>query len=355
MSRKLVAATGPSNPNRTLHEALDAYADTTKFVSRSTRRARCSRVALLKQHHPDCSLQRLTQDVASRMLWDWQSRPLTRRGTPYSLSFVRQMLGELLRFFTWLDLNDECGWAMPRGLMSSYIKVRRSVRDRQVPKRPSIYTPEQLAVLNHHATPLERLALYVSLNCAMSSSQLGLLKLRNVLLDHQHEYAEFLGFESTSNDSWIRTHRRRTGELGEWRLWPDTTALVKWGVRRARRLGSEYVFVDEEGRPMWNEGSCHSGVRFSNLWTRLVQRVRNSTPDFPAFPIASLRRILPTHMRVQYGSEMSELCLGYTRERHVNHYSARPFGRFHEAMMKAREFFACVFKAIKDDLPSSDD
>lgn len=342
-------SSSPSGSNRTLHKALDAYAQSSGHLRSSAQATRLSRVGLLKQRHPDCSLTRLTNNVASRMMWEWQSRPLTRRGTPYSFSFVRQMVGELLRFFIWLDQSDEYEWSMPRGLMSSYVNVRRFVRDRQVSKQPSIYTHEQLAVLNHHATPLERLALYVSLNCAMSSAQLGLLKLRNVLLDHEHEYAEFLGFESTSNDSWIRTRRRRTGEFGEWRLWPETTAVLRWGIERARRLGSEFVFVDEEGRPMWNEGSCHSGDRFSKLWARLVQRVRTSTPDFPAFPIGTLRRILPTHMRAQYGSEMSELCLGYTRERHINHNSVRPFGLFHEAMMKARAFFVCVFTAIKDD------
>ena len=348
-------SSSPSGSNRTLHEALDAYAQSSGHLRSSAHATRLSRVGLLKQRHPDCSLTRLTNDVASRMMWEWQSRPLTRRGTPYSFSFVRQMLGELLRFFTWLDLNDEYGWSMPRGLMSSYVNVRRFVRDRQVSKQPSIYTPEQLAVLSKHATPLDRLTLFVALNCAMSSSQLGLLRVSNVLLDHEHEHAKYLGFESSPEDSWIRTRRPRTGELGEWRLWPETTAILRWGVERAHRLGSEFVFVNSEGQPMWDEMSHKPHNPFSNLWNRLLRRVRETEPVFPAFPLGSMRNVLPEFLRREYGDEMAAICLTHHRSRCLEHHSVKPFGLFHKAMMKASEFFACVFTSIKDDLPSRDD
>jgi integrase len=264
------------------------------------------------------------------------------------------MLGELLRFFAWLDLNDEYGWSMPRGLLSSHVKVRRMDCDRRIPKGPSIYTPEQLAVLNKYATPFERLTLYVALNCAMGAAELGRLRVSNVLFDHEHEHAKHVGFESTPNDSWVRTRRPMTDVFGEWRLWPETTAILRWGVERARRLGTEHVFVNEKGRPMWNENSDNPSIRLSCLWSRLIQRVRKAEPDFPAFSLGSLRNVLPTYLLIEFGDEIAAICLTHSRLRHADHHTCRPFGRFHEAMVKAREFFACVFSAVKDDQHSAE-
>lgn len=113
MSTTAAATTGsPFHHERTLHEALDAYAQTVAFVSRSTQRARLSRVGVLKQRHDDIPLKSLTFDVALGMIEEWRLRPLTRKGLPCSQSFARQMIWEIRRFFKWLDQNDEFEWSV---------------------------------------------------------------------------------------------------------------------------------------------------------------------------------------------------------------------------------------------------
>jgi hypothetical protein len=76
------------------------------------------------------------------------------------------------------------------------------------------YSVEELAELNRNATPLERLLLYVALNCGMGAAELGRLRTKDFLLHHRHEFADRLGFDSTEADSFIRFLRPKTGVSG---------------------------------------------------------------------------------------------------------------------------------------------
>jgi hypothetical protein len=162
------------------------------------------------------------------------------------------------------------------------------------------YTVEELATLNQSATPLERLVLYVGLNCGMGVAELGRLRANDILLFHKHEFEERLGFSSTKEDSFVRYLRPKTKVFGEWLLWPETVQMVQWGLERSKAIGSELLFVSESGRPWYNEEcSKNPQARFTNVFNGLVRRVQKSDPNFRHQPFGTLRHPGPMLCEVQ--------------------------------------------------------
>ena len=160
-----------------LDEALDAYEaqdirthnvvpGSSQLTSYGLRRL--ERVRRFKEHHADIALYSLNYDECKAMLDHWRTRPPRNDGKPTSRDNSRHHVGELMRFFRWLDSSSGFRWVMPRGLERVERKIPKTEGERRLSARmKDIYTVEELAVLNSHATPFDRLTLYVGLNCAM--------------------------------------------------------------------------------------------------------------------------------------------------------------------------------------------
>lgn len=348
----------------TLHEALDAYIKddvwTENVVPGGDRltyygQLRVEQVGRLKSHHPDVPLTDLTFDACKSMVDYWKGRPATRRtGKPMMRRTVENHIGELWRFFDWLDLTDRYQWVKPKGLERIDRKVPRTEAERRISAiTKPVYLVEELAILSRHATPLDRLALYVGLNCAMGAAELGRLEAGEVILGRRHEHAGRLNFVSTDSDSFIRMLRPKTGVFGEWLLWEETAAMVRWGLARARRIGSDRLFVSDRGEPWYSDTSKNPQAKFANVWTRLLERVRKSHPDFPALPFGTLRDTLPDILRHHYSDELASLSLAhgnpFKADSLLECYGNKPFGRLHTALRELRSHFAPVFAAAPDD------
>ncbi|RCS47647.1 hypothetical protein DTL42_14085 [Bremerella cremea] len=358
----------------TLHEALDVFGQ--EVVHKNNVRAgtdgeltqygrlRMERIGRFKERHSDIPLSALHLDSCTDLVRYWANRPPTKNrrtggldGKPIARKTAEHHIKELFSFLNWLDATSRFSWIKPRGLA----QISRKIAELDVEKANKLkavqkdtYTLEELAVLNRHATPLERLLLYVALNCGMGAAELGRLRSDDFLLDHEHEHALRLGFTSTETDSFIRFLRPKTGVFGEWLLWPETIVMVRWGFARSRRFGSELLFVSEKGDPWYKEQAKRNPqAKFTNVFTALIRRIQKSEPSFRKLAFGTLRDTLPNMLRLSHSSEMASICLAhgstFKGDELIDCYTNKPFGRFHDLMREARRMVEVVFAAVDGD------
>lgn len=344
-----------------LHRVLDDYEseiNTQNLKPGSTfltpyGRLRLERVKRFRKVHADIPLHDLNFDTCSAMIAYWRNRPNGARGTT-SRDNARHHIGELFRFFRWLDTSEKNQWVFPRGLERVDRKVGMKDSERKLSSiTKPIYTVDELAILNQHATPIERLLLYVGLNCAMGAAELGRLDEADIHFDKAHEHARRLNFDSTGDDSFIRVLRPKTRVFGEWLLWPESAEMLRWGFARSRRIGSDLLFISEKREAWYNESVTNAQSKFANTWDRLVQRVQKSHPDFRRLPFGTLRDTLPDVLRHHESDDLAVLCLAHGTPFHgdslLECYSNKPFGRLHAALRRMHEHFRPVFDAAPDD------
>lgn len=357
----------------TLHEALDAYAD--HDIRKHNIKAgtdqltlygnlRLERVERFKEHHDDVPLVRLNYDRCEEMIRYWRQRPHKKdTGKITSRDNARHHISELLRFLRWLDQTDRFAWLMPRGVerIDRTIQGTDSERAAKLSAiQKSTYSVTELATLNHHATPIERLILYVGLNCAMGAAELGRLQIGDPLLSHMHEFADRLNFVSTENDSFVRTLRPKTTVFGEWLLWPETVEMLRWGVARRKKIAGfgpdALLIVSEHGKPWYNEvASKNPQAKFANVWKELIRRVRKEKDleNFRHLPFGTLRDTLPDVIRHRYSDELASLCVAhgstFKGDKLLDCYTNKPFGRLHQAIRELHAHFAPVFAAAPSD------
>ncbi|MFN3160033.1 MAG: hypothetical protein ACE37I_12020, partial [Rubinisphaera brasiliensis] len=304
-----------------LHEAIEGYiAHIEATASRedenllkSSQRKRIQYARTLKEHHENRPLYELTFDEIAKKIGYWTNRPLTKRGTRYKPNAVRHPLKEFERFLRWLDATTQFDWQMPRGVDQISRKITELEEDQEqagIITKP-VYSPEELGILVRHANDFDRMLIYVGVNCAFGAAEIGRLKVNEVLVHHTHEFAERLHFETTSQDSFIRLNRHKSKMFGEWLLWPQTVNSLKWGVDRAKRLGSRFVVVRESGNKLYDERTENAQAGFANRWRKLIDRVQKSHSDFPRLPYGTLRDILPDILRHRYADEIASISLAH--------------------------------------------
>ena len=324
---------------------------------------RLERVERFKDHHPDIPLSSLNYDLCEEMIRHWRQRPPHKKsGKATGKDNARHHISELDRFFDWLDQTDRFAWTKPRGIERIDRKLRETDEER-ARKLSAIqketYTVDELAVLNRHATPVERLLLYVGLNCAMGAAELGRLRLCDFILLCKHEHASRLDFDSSEADSFLRCLRAKTTVFGEWLLWPETVQMVQWSIARRKKIpdfGPTAVLVaSESGAPWYSEGSKNPQVRFTNVWNDLIRRVRKEKEhqDFRRLPFGTLRDTLPDIIRHRFGDELASLCVAHGNafrgDSLLDCYTNRPFGRLHKAIRELHLHFVPMFAAAPAD------
>jgi len=312
-------------------------------------RLRLARVKRFRTAHDDIPLHDLNFDACAAMVAHWRNRPVGERGAT-SRDNARHHIGELMRFFRWLDTTEKYRWQLPRGLERVDRRIGKKDSERKLSSiTKPVYSVEELAILNQHATPIERLLLYVGLNCAMGAAELGRLVKEDILLDTEHEHAGRLHFDSTDADSFIRFLRPKTGVFGEWLLWTEAAEMLRWGLDRARRIRSDVLFVSDQGQPWYNERASNAQYKFANTWNRLLDRVRKSHPDFRRLPFGTLRDTLPDLLRHRERDDLASICLAHGSPFHGDNllecYGNKPFGRLHRALRELRDYFSPVFAA----------
>jgi hypothetical protein len=196
------------------------------------------------------------------------------------------------------------------------------------------------------------LCLYLGLNCAFRAAELGRIEIGDFTFSTPHPDAEQLQFTSTEADHFLKMLRPKTDVRGEWLLWPEVADMARWGIERAKGIGSRVLFVRESGKPIYDEALENPQAGFANMWTRLLDRVRKSHRDFPRLPLGSLRDTLPNLLRQRYDDEIASLCLAHgspsKEDLLLNDYANKPFGRLFKAQREVRDYYAPVFAAVSD-------
>jgi len=346
----------------TLHEALEAYKEDVRSHNiepgskemTSYGLGRLQRVKRFKEHHDDTPLSSLDFDACKSIIEHWRNRPARKDGNTASHSDSRHHVGELMRFFHWLDSSSAFAWQMPRGLERVDCKVTKTVGERRFSAiTKDLYTIDELAEINRHATPIERLVLYLGLNCAMGAAELGRLVEGDFSIRQPHQYADRLHFHTTPEDSFARFLRPKTHVFGEWLLWDETVEMVEWGLRESRRLKSEILFVSDRGQPWYRERTMNPHSKFSNVWNLLIRRVQKSDSKFRRLPVGTLRDTLPDLLRHRYSDEIASMSLAHGSPFHgdslLECYGNKPFGRLHSALREVRAHFAPLFAAAPAD------
>lgn len=344
----------------TLHEAFDAYVERIKSTGhrlsdntlKYSQRKRIKYVQVLKEQHEDRPLMMMTDfDSIEDMLGHWGKRPEYAKGKRYNPTSARHRLKELQRFLKWLDRTSEFNWQLPPKadtIRVEFVELEEDHASSELLTK-KVYTPQQLGVIARYAKDLDRLLLLSGVNCAFGAAEVGRLITNEVLLRHEHEYAERLHFATTAKDSFIRFMRPKSGMFGEWLLWQETADILEWGVRRAEKLGTSFLVTRESGVMLYQEKNQNPQAGFANRWKKLIKRIQKEDSEFPYLPFGSLRDTLPDVLRHRYSDDLASICLAhktvYKPDNLLEAYGNKPFGRLHNAIRELRDHFEPMLSA----------
>lgn len=288
----------------------------------------------------------LTYSRCDEMFGVFRRRPLTlrskltKRMAPAS---AKNLVKELGNFFDWLDGAEEYGWTLPRRFhaikKTSDELTPPEKYDRRMAREKLVIPDEILQVLFEYALPVERILLLLGLNCAFAASEIG--QLRTGFLKLDRGTIEGIRFKS-GNDS------------RHW-LWKQTRDGLEWLLTRRDHAKSgrpddrDIVFVTNRGKPIWHateKGHVSDGV--SNVWYRLVRRVRKDDPNFPSYSFNKLRKTSATRILEIADAETASMILAHKtigEDELLHHYALLPWEKLFAAQRKIEEQLATVLEA----------
>ena len=359
---RLLGAEPPTNPVAgTFHQALDKYdqyikSDVAKRVTYSTMQQRRDQLKYLKARHADLPLAFL--DLAEcRKLFDyWTALPAQDSDKRYSRSTCKHRISELSMFFDWLHATDQFNWRKPEDFdtLSKTIakdRTKRSIRDLIAKKTFSI---EELATINRYCGSLERMLLYLGLNCSFGASESGRLELDDLFLRERNPLShvwEKHGFTSEATDSWIAYLRPKTQVAGCWWLWPETVEAIERWLSEQPKTDSPRIVTSNRGHALYRDNSKNGQSGFQNLWTKLLERVLEQQPDFPKLPFGTLRDQFSDWAVYQGESETGSIALAHGKpfkDDLLTCYANLPFPRLFALQKRYREELKKMLDAALD-------
>ncbi len=361
-----------------LHAALDAYATHIEKTDlepgpdgpglSSFGALKIGQVSQLKRRHKDRPLSNLDYDGCQELIDFWRLRPLTsdkriKPARPMAKKSCENHISELMRFFRWLHKSKNFNWRKPE----DFDDLRTVVKDIQEERtsishtKIKVYLPDELAVLNKYATPLERVLLLLGLNCGFRGAEQGTLLLDHLFLDEVHPNSKYLKeiakFECRPEDRFVLYRRNKTKVYGEFLLWDQTVEILRWAVQRQRQIclkhGLQYrnVLVTERGTLFFRltAGNKNLSQIFGNKWDALIKRIRKDHPDFPDHSFSSLRDTASDLVRQVAGGEVAAVFLMHGQpvkaDDLLDLYTNRPFGRVFETLRTLQQELKVVFDA----------
>ena len=162
------------------------------------------------------------------MLEVWRQRPPKKdESGPMAIKTCREHAKLLKRFFRWLSKSDDFDWTKPHDFDELSLDIHPHEPGQVGPNhgrgaKVKTYTVEELAVLNQYAIPVERFLLLCGLNLGFKRMECATLRVGEIHLRTLHDYAKYINFEFSEEDSFVRRLRTKTEVYGEWILWPLT-------------------------------------------------------------------------------------------------------------------------------------
>jgi integrase len=305
----------------------------------------------------DWPLSRLTIQGCDEILQVWRDRPMKKKGDgQMAVKTCREHGKRLMSFFRWLSKSDDFKWTKPIDFDELKLKIKRTSREKaaaltSLQVKP--FTEDELRILNEYATPFERFLLLCGLNLGFKRMECATLRFGEIVLNQFHDHAKYIDFPLAASDSFVRRLRTKTEVYGEWILWPLTVEAMKWILAR-RKKQTHIVKGDGAGRPiplgkeslvLLNDNGHaltkptkggNPNHQITNMWTRLLKRVRKDHPTFPRLPHEALRDTAANWIRHKFGGEIADTYLAHGSPLGANSliecYTNRPWGNVFEAI-----------------------
>ena len=298
----------------------------------------------------------------------WKNRPISAStGERISHPHAKHMLDGLWAALTFVDESPNWKWSFPPGTRCIRRTPIRLDSDRKKSRARRIagmtYSPEQLALIARQLKPLGKMVLGLGLNCAMQPAEFGRVEIEDVYTVHP---------ETGEKANWIIFDRPKTHEYGEWLLWDEVATLVRWGINRAKRLNSERIVVQSNGKPWYRDGTGNPAGRIGAWWQGrpcpgdpahigVVTKLERDVEGFPRHTIKTLRKILPHLIRPKYGKEVADL----VNARHVDddgriagsdtdRYADRLYDKVAEAIREMESHFRPFLDVLAEGLDELD-
>jgi integrase len=345
----------------TFHEALDRYKQylddqLARNLEPATVEQRRSQIKYLKQAHRDRPLAVLDLAECRLLLGHWTSVPSKSDAERYSRTTCKHRVSELKMFFDWLHASNDFGWRKPEDFDTISRKIKKLPGKKRslleiVAKRT--FTVEQLATINRHCDSLDRLLLYLGLNCSFGAAESGRLEKEDLFLKQQNPIGylwKHFDFTSSDGDSWIGYLRPKTGVAGMWWLWPETVrALEKWLEERPS-TSQPRIVVTSKGNSLYRDESKNAQSGFQARWTDLLNRARAKDTSLPKFPFGTLRDQFSDWLVYKHKSETASIALAHGtpfKDDLMLCYANLPFPTLFEEQKEYRKFLRPVFDAAK--------
>lgn len=345
---------------QTLHEALEAFA---LWIATSKRDAGTDRVSQtgvlwqrqvrqIREHTPDVPLSSLDLNRIEGLINYWKNRPLSKRtGRPMARETVRDVIKRIRTFVKWLHRNPSFKWRKPEDLELGHIRIPKTHAElaaRVNTTQVATYSVEELSTLYEYATPYERASFLLALNCGFGIAEATSLQLTEIHLDSPHKHYKVAG-------SWIYRIRFKSGVYGEWQLWPETVAAIRWLLSRRPQTSATELLTTRTGRSLQAPTSGNNRPQaIANAWAGLWKRICKDNPNFRKLSFNKLRKTSSDMIRKIAGGEVAGmfLCHGETTgDELLDVYTNRNYAEVFSAQEKMREKLAGMFARVSEPFP----
>ena len=365
---------------KTLHDALDAYVDWIKEEYRhgdsetisEYGHTKLGQFKTIKDRHEDIKLSEVNLDHIETMFRYWRRRPASRahatKGKPMSLDSVRHYLGELERFFKWLNRSQNFTWCKPEGFedLDKTVRVDTSEVKTSI-RQGNLFQLEELVALNRYATPTERLYLMLGLNCGFGPKEIATLTIGECFLNQglPKDEQELFDFPTTTDQSFVSLVRNKTTIVGKYLLFAQAAEMVRWSMQhrlsQPNPAPDQPLILSQAGTPLDKRSKKGNPSRLvANAFARLKERCEFNSQPVSNLPFKCLRKTAGDLIRRFSDGEISGVFLLHgspvKRDKLSDVYTNRPFGKVYRAIQQVEEYLAPVFAASPhplDDQPQA--
>lgn len=311
----------------------------------------------LKSHHSDILLSQLDANAVNELVGYWRRRP-SKLGSsqPMSAKSASNYLGTLMRFFNWLHTMDDFGWKKPVVFRDIDRRIRRLPIDhaKRSIEQVDTFSLDELRLLMRYGLPLDRLLLLLALNCGFGRAEIGSLLVGEVHLrkGHSPREIEILAFQTSSDDSFIKRIRRKSGVYGEHILFPLTVTGLEWAMERRRQFSEcdpmLKLIVNEKGIALdqQTKGS-NTSQAIPNQFARLIQRIQDDGHEIRKLSFGKLRKTASDLIKRHSSGEIAGVfdCHGepVKSDSLSDVYTNRPFGKVFLAIRAVQDYLSPVF------------
>lgn len=331
----------------TLHEAVK---DFRKYIERDCRDAdghlsdnaqnKIKRMGNVLTYIPDCDLALLDWDKLDAIIGFFRSRPKSKRyNRPMSRKYAQHVIGDLKQFFRWLHTSSSRPWKLPADFALIRCDPIRFESEAEGNGPIPTWTIDELIKLNQAATPLERLALYLGLNCAYGADQIGRLRLSHIT-------------KTKKGNTVIKRTRHKKRTLAYHLAFPELAAGLEWANQNHPAGTEDLVFISTEGKSFYRKTKGgNRSQKLPNLWKGLIRRVQKGFPEFRYLPLNSLRDTSGNLIRQIADAEIASLHLAHGKQssdEHLASYSNPRHKAHFQALKKLRTQLLPILTAVDD-------